>query len=164
MQAPLRFCADSSHVQALGIQDNDVLLFRSRQHAQGAPAPVNAPSDQVEAARQQIITDPNTANSLRGSHPELVDAAFTNPARFRELLPMVAESTRSQKERNVARLNADPFDVEAQREIEEAIRRERVLENMEHAMEYSPESFGRVHMLYVPVEVRGSRTALRLIK
>ena len=138
-----------------------MLLFRSRRAAQGAPPPANVdPSDQVEAARQQIITDPNVANQLRGAHPDLVDAAFTNPARFRELLPMVAESTRSQKERNVARLNADPFDVEAQREIEEAIRRERVLENMEHAMEYSPESFGRVHMLYVPVEVRGSFAAL----
>lgn len=34
-------------------------------------------------------------------------------------------------------LNADPYDIEAQKKIEEAIRMEAVLENMQHAMEYS---------------------------
>lgn len=39
-------------------------------------------------------------------------------------------------------LNADPFDMDAQRRIEEEIRLQNVSENMDHAMEHNP---GRPH-------------------
>jgi hypothetical protein len=60
---------------------------------------------------------------------------------------MRRSSIEQQRLVEIERLNADPFDVGAQQKIEEAIRQEAVLENLEHALEYSPESFGRVTML-----------------
>ena len=84
------------------------------------------------------------------TQPEIAAAAQSDPGRFAELL----RQTRARQldaelaqRREIETLNADPFDVDAQRRIEEAIRQQAVLENMEHAMEYSPESFGRVTML-----------------
>ena len=51
------------------------------------------------------------------------------------------------QQQEVERLNDDPYDIDAQQKIEEAIRQQAVMENLEHALEYSPESFGRVTML-----------------
>jgi DNA damage-inducible protein 1 len=84
------------------------------------------------------------------TQPEIAAAAQSNPARFAELLGQTRDrqyQAELEEQREIQRLNADPFDVEAQRRIEEAIRQQAVLENMEHALEYAPESFGRVTML-----------------
>ena len=109
-------------------------------------------------ARSQLLSDPNLMQQLRESQPEIADAAMNNPAKFKELYIARGDRYRQMQEEKAQMeqlLMADPFDVDAQRKIEEAIRQERVLENMEHAMEFSPESFGRVTMLYVDVEVNG---------
>ena len=109
-------------------------------------------------ARSQLLSDPNLMAQLRESQPEIADAALNNPAKFKEFYTARGDRYRQMQEEKAQMeelLMADPFDVEAQRKIEEAIRQERVLENMEHAMEFSPESFGRVTMLYVDVEVNG---------
>lgn len=50
-------------------------------------------------------------------------------------------------------LELDPLSIEYQQKLEDAIRQANVNANFEAAVEHNPESFGRVHMLYIPVEV-----------
>lgn len=73
-----------------------------------------------------------------------------NPAQFAHLLRQLRtmqEQAESQKQREANLLNADPYNADAQERIAEAIRQEAVMENLNHALEYSPEFFGKVHML-----------------
>lgn len=92
---------------------------------------------------------------LRETLPEIA-AAQSNSTRFTQLLRHphdCAQQAELGHQREISALNADTFDIEAQRRIEEAIRQQAVMKNMEHALEYSMEAFGQVTMLYVQVEV-----------
>lgn len=138
---------------AEGVTDNAVLLLRRKVTVAGRTVEQDA-----EMIRLRILGDPNLIRELRETQPDVAQAAERDPARFAQLLGQQRERQREaeqSRQREVATLNADPYDIEAQRRIEEAIRMEAVMENLEHAMEYSPESFGRVTMLYIDVEVNG---------
>ncbi|KAG6897184.1 hypothetical protein C0992_003573 [Termitomyces sp. T32_za158] len=100
----------------------------------------------AETMRLQILGNPQLMQQLRDREPAIAEAAVDNPQRFAELLRQTAEAKQA-REREMAMLEADPFNPEAQQKIEEIIRQQAVLENMQHAIEYSPESFGIVTML-----------------
>jgi DNA damage-inducible protein 1 len=63
------------------------------------------------------------------------------------------EAQRKEQERRIKLMNADPNDEEAQKEIEEMIRKEMVNQNYLTAQEQFPEFFGQITMLYVNVKV-----------
>lgn len=54
------------------------------------------------------------------------------------------------------RIEIDPFDIEAQKHLEELIQKGNIEENMQNAMEYTPESFARVIMLYIDATVNNT--------
>lgn len=53
------------------------------------------------------------------------------------------------------KLKHDPTNLEAQKRIDEIIREQNIMENLANAMEFHPESFGSVTMLYVYCRVNG---------
>jgi DNA damage-inducible protein 1 len=73
--------------------------------------------------------------------PELA-AVIDNPERFAQVLRQMQEQEREEQMRRrqqIADLNADPFDIDAQMRIAEMIREERVQENLQNAIEHNPE-------------------------
>jgi len=139
-------------IRQLGVEGDNAMLLLRRKVSIGQ----RTVEHDAEMMRLQLLGDPNLMRQLQETQPEMAHAVQSDPVRFAELLRQTRERQNTaevQRQHEISLLNADPFDVEAQRKIEEAIRQQAVMENMEHAIEYSPESFGRVTMLYIPVEV-----------
>ncbi|KAI1791045.1 snare binding protein [Ganoderma leucocontextum] len=138
-----------------GVGEKSVLLLRRKVHVPGTSRAVE---QDTEMMRLQILGDPQLMAQLRQTAPEILDAAQNNPARFAELIRQTRQrhmEAQVEADRERMLLEADPFSLDAQRKIEDAIQQQAVLDNLEHALEYSPEFFGRVTMLYIPVEVNG---------
>lgn len=111
-----------------------------QQPSAAPPAPAGVEND-TEMLRLQILGDPAVRQQLSRQHPELA-AAIEDPARFRRIFLDSQDRERREREmrqREIERLNEDPFNVENQRRIEEMIRQERVMENLQNAMEHNPE-------------------------
>ncbi|UKZ73992.1 DNA damage-inducible protein 1 [Trichoderma virens FT-333] len=157
---------DAKTMEQLQIGDGDMLAVhvRDMRGSTGPPEsagrpPAAAPENDTEMLRLQILGDPAVRQQLSRQHPELA-AAIEDPARFRRIFLDSQDRERREREmrqREIERLNEDPFNVENQRRIEEMIRQERVMENLQNAMEHNPEVFGRVHLLYANVEVNGHK-------
>ncbi|TAQ90261.1 hypothetical protein B7494_g1400 [Chlorociboria aeruginascens] len=129
----------------------------------------------AETIRLQLLGNPAMRQQAISQRPELANV-IDNPERFAEALRRMQDQEREEQARrrqHVADLNADPFDIDAQMRIAEMIREERVQENLQNAIEHNPEGmyeaqilaqginklavFGRVHMLYIDVEVNGHK-------
>ncbi len=147
---------NSKTLAELGVADGELLALHvretrgsttvqapGRQPQQGAARPAPRPPTQQdpEVIRLQILGDPNLRGELARSRPDLV-AALEDPQRFAGLFADSLDRERRERDerhRQIQLLNADPFDIDAQARIEEIIRQERVMENLQNAMEHNPE-------------------------
>lgn len=94
-----------------------------------------------ELIRLQFLGNPEHRAELQRTQPQLA-SVLDNPERFAAAFRDATDRDRrdrSERQRQIQALNADPFDIEAQAKIEEIIRQERVMENLQNAMEHNPE-------------------------
>lgn len=144
----------------LGISDGDMLALhvRDMRGNTGVPAPAGGagrprgqpaaprggarpPQQDPELVRLQVLGNAHLRAELANQQPEMA-AALEDPQRFAQLFNASfdrEQRERAERQQMIQRLNDDPFDVEAQARIEEMIRQERVMENLQNAMEHNPE-------------------------
>ncbi|KAJ6332507.1 hypothetical protein OIU77_008558 [Salix suchowensis] len=159
-----REMTNNDKLSALGVKDEDLVMMVSNAAARSAPSNnsgLNLDGSAVDpgAFQQQLRNDSNTMAQLFQADPELAQVILGNDLnKLQDLLRQrhrQRSELRRQQEEEFALLEADPFDVEAQKKIEAAIRQKGIDENWAAALEYNPESFARVIMLYVDMEVNG---------
>ena len=93
-----------------------------------------------EVIRLQILGDPRLREEAIRQQPHLA-SVIDDPVRFAQFFTGNdrARRERDARESQISQLNSDPFDIEAQLRIEELIRQEQVMENLQNAMEHNPE-------------------------
>jgi DNA damage-inducible protein 1 len=145
---------DTQTLEQVGIKDGEMLAMmvnrRSGQNqSQQQRQPIRRPADRqapldaehIEAARRRLAADPAAVSHLIRTQPDYAQA-LNDPQKFRELWE---EKHRQQaqiqreRENEIALLNEDPFNPEAQKRIEEIIRKENIEDNLQYAYENNPE-------------------------
>nr|GMC53385.1 DNA damage-inducible protein 1 [Ipomoea batatas] len=144
---------NDSNLMAQLFQKTDLIDVELMSFGSGTPLILNYCV--VDAVATSM--SPSIILMLMKSDPELAQIVLGNDLnKLQEILRLRhkqrAELLRRKNE-EMALLYADPFDVEAQKKIEEAIRQKSIDENWEAALEHNPEAFARVVMLYVDMEV-----------
>lgn len=126
------------------------------QAASGPPQQPSVDTDSPEYIRDMFLADPHQLSLLKERNPELADALLSgNLQAFAAVLQRQRQERADKDMQRIRTMNADPFDIDAQKRIAEEIRMSNVNQNMEIAMEYSPESFGKVVMLYINCKLDG---------
>ena len=149
MQQQQRASQSQAQSMGQGQAQGDAAL---RTNADGMPVDMNAFLNHVasnQALLQQIeAQNPQLAHAIRNKNAALVEQILTQrTANLREQM--------KRKQAELELLEADPFDPEAQARIANMIKQSNVDENLNTAMENSPELFGHIIMLYVNMEVNG---------
>ncbi len=121
------------------------------------PASSQQPNmDDPAHIRQLFLSDPHQLSLLKDRNSPLANALMSGSLEeFSRVLQEQRKQRLEQEAERIRLLTADPFDLEAQRKISEDIRMQNINSNMETAMEYQPESFGQVFMLYIDCTVNG---------
>jgi DNA damage-inducible protein 1 len=158
---------DASSLRDAGVVQDDLLIVslgasggESTASADARALAADGSAVNAQAMMESFRGNAGTLEALRrqgGS--ELVDCIEANDVEgFQRMMREMRKrmlAAREQEAEEMALMTSDPFDVEAQRKIEERIRQEQVLGNFATAMEETPEAFAQVVMLYVDLEVNG---------
>ena len=162
---------DESTLGQLGFE-NDCLVIMERRlaprtgtgtapsRAPGQPDPIEVNPD-GSAKHPELLMDvlsrlpddemrfpPEVRNAVKSRDIEALQTSLRG-------LRAEAQKRQEEEDRFMRLAAEDPMNIEVQQRLEEIIRQKNVEENFEKAMEYHPEAFAAVSMLYISVTVNG---------
>ncbi|GJM90525.1 hypothetical protein PR202_ga06812 [Eleusine coracana subsp. coracana] len=149
---------NAEKLSAIGVRDGDLVTMVPLEDSPQDIMRVNRDGSAVnpQAFLQRVRGDSQLMAQLLQNDPSLAQAILGDDINELQNILRTRHQQRTRKqEEELALLYADPFDVEAQKKIEAAIRQKGIDENWEAALEHNPEGFARVVMLYVDMEVNG---------
>ncbi|MQM07528.1 hypothetical protein Taro_040364 [Colocasia esculenta] len=151
--------SNSDRLSTIGVRDGDLVIMLKSRPGNQLTLNIDGSAVNPAAFQQHIRRDSQMVSKLLQTDPALAQAILgDNLDHLQNLLRERHQqrlNLQRKQEEEYALMYADPFDVEAQKKIEAAIRQKGIDENWEAALEYNPEAFARVVMLYVDMEVNG---------
>ena len=174
--------AETSTIASKGLQNDDMILVTEKQQRQqqqqqqqqqmgggvgqqpSSRGGVPQTPEELEKQSREMMADLKRQMEYGDSSlpPELVTILGEDDVKaFTEYVMKANTRTRESKRKEAemyARLERDPFDVEAQKEIERILKQKRNDDMYEQAMEDTPELiWGSVTMLYCNMELNGHK-------
>ncbi|CEP60961.1 Ddi1p LALA0_S02e03620g [Lachancea lanzarotensis] len=160
----------SDTLQQTGFVDDEMVAIRTKKRdtASGvATAGGTATQDAlVEQFRQQVAQNPAVRAQLAQSNPEFA-TIVNDPVAFRERAgPYILQGLNSQAtqfgnefgipQHEYDRLMRNPSDPANRQRLDELKSQQVIDEQMRNALEFTPEMFTPVHMLYINLEINGT--------
>jgi DNA damage-inducible protein 1 len=122
----------------------------------GSSGGARSSKDETAMIRDMLLANPDQLAILQQNNPALADAMLSGSLdEFGKVLRQQYADKNQKEQQKMKLLTSNPFDTEAQRLIAEEIRQKNIEANMEAAIEYNPEIFGTVIMLYINCKVNG---------
>jgi DNA damage-inducible protein 1 len=141
---------NNQKIEAAGIKDGDMIAMvlrnnqaQPQQNSQGFQdrrAP-NAEAQRIEGIRHRLVQSPQAMAQLRAQQPAMASVVH-DPERFRAVWQEMENHDRQlegERRDEIDLLNGDFMNVDNQKKIEEMIRQQQVMENLQFAYTHSPE-------------------------
>ncbi|EDO16770.1 hypothetical protein Kpol_526p23 [Vanderwaltozyma polyspora DSM 70294] len=157
---------DQKTLKDIGLSKDDLLLIRNKVNVESAVPVTDLTDDEfIEEFRNEVIRNPILKSQLVSQLPQL-ETLLNDSVRFKEVLgPVILQRRYSGStpqnpfgipQQEYTRLMSNPDDPENQKRITELIDQQEIDEQMRNALEYTPEVFTSVHMLFINLEINGT--------